>query len=391
MQQPETPLWYSADMVDIAELRATIADGVTVAPSAIDIQHGVPIYHGTRLRLDHPLDGVSQADQQLLGELAAVLADGPGLFVIKAAIDQSSLDAATEEFVTTIAAEKGSGLGAGDHFAAEGVNDRVWNAMEKLAISHPAVFADYFANEVFDVVSKAWLGPGYQITAQVNVVNPGGAAQDPHRDYHLGFMSNHEAEQFPAHVHHLSPALTLQGAVAHDDMPLEAGPTTYLPYSQKFGPGYVAWRRGDVQDLYRDHHVQLPLKRGDAVFFNPAVLHAAGTNQTTDRRRMANLLQISSAFGRAMEAMDRLSMCRAVVPVLRSWSESGHSPEAIDRVIAAVAEGYSFPSDLDTDQRSQGLHPPSQADLIRTALQTGQPLDELMTELRHKATSQRLR
>lgn len=391
MPQTETPSWYSADAVDIAELRATIVDGATVAPSAIDIQHGIPIYAGTQLQLEHPLSGLSTKDHQLLGELAAVLRDGPGIVVVKDAVDSASLEAATEAFVSTITAEKNSGLGAGDHFAAEGVNNRVWNAMEKLALSHPTVFADYYANEVFDVVSKAWLGPGYQITSQVNVVNPGGAAQDPHRDYHLGFMSNHEAEQFPAHVHHLSPALTLQGAVAHDDMPLATGPTTYLPHSQKFGPGYVAWRRADVQELYRDHHVQLPLERGDAVFFNPAVLHGAGTNQTTDRRRMANLLQISSAFGRAMEAMDRLAMCQSVVPLLRSWVENERSPEAIDRVIAAVAEGYAFPSNLDTDQRSAGLHPPSQADLVRSALQNGQPLDELMAALRSKATSQRLR
>ena len=30
---------------------------------------------------------------------------------------------------------------------------------------------------------EAWLGPGYQITAQTNVVKPGGKPQQPHRDY----------------------------------------------------------------------------------------------------------------------------------------------------------------------------------------------------------------
>ncbi|MGA9873779.1 MAG: hypothetical protein WBQ44_21875 [Rhodococcus sp. (in: high G+C Gram-positive bacteria)] len=33
----------------------------------------------------------------------------------------------------------------------------------------------------------------------VNVVNPGGAAQNPHRDYHLGFMSTETAARFRAH------------------------------------------------------------------------------------------------------------------------------------------------------------------------------------------------
>ena len=38
---------------------------------------------------------------------------------------------------------------------------------------------------------------------------------------------------YPAHLHRTSPVLTLQGAVAHCDMPVESGPTMYLPHSQK--------------------------------------------------------------------------------------------------------------------------------------------------------------
>lgn len=34
-----------------------------------------------------------------------------------------------------------------------------------------------------DAVFEAWLGPGYRVTAQTNIVKPGGRAQQPHRDY----------------------------------------------------------------------------------------------------------------------------------------------------------------------------------------------------------------
>lgn len=47
----------------------------------------------------------------------------------------------------------------------------------------------------------------------------------------------------PAHPHRMSATLTLQGAVAHCDMPLESGPTMLLPYSQHFAGGYVASSR----------------------------------------------------------------------------------------------------------------------------------------------------
>jgi ectoine hydroxylase-related dioxygenase (phytanoyl-CoA dioxygenase family) len=34
-----------------------------------------------------------------------------------------------------------------------------------------------------DLICEAWLGPGYAMTTQTNIVKPGGKAQAPHRDY----------------------------------------------------------------------------------------------------------------------------------------------------------------------------------------------------------------
>ena len=179
------------------------------------------------------------------------------------------------------------------------------------------------ATTAIALISEAWLGPAYQVTSQVNCVNPGGAAQSPHRDYHLGFQPPRVIERYPAHVHRLSPCLTLQGAVAHCDMPLESGPTLYLPFSQTYEPGYLATGRPEFRAYFDEHHVQLPLRKGDAVFFNPALFHAAGHNRSRDIRRMANLLQVSSAYGRAMESVDRTRMSRALYPALRAMARLG--------------------------------------------------------------------
>lgn len=116
--------------------------------------------------------------------------------------------------------------------------------MIELAVRAPEIFVDYYANEALARVSEAWLGPGYQVTSQPNVVNPGAAAQVGHRDYYLGFLTGEQIERYPEHVHRLSPVLTLQGAVAHSDMPVQTGPTCYLPGSQRYPAGYlVAGRR----------------------------------------------------------------------------------------------------------------------------------------------------
>jgi ectoine hydroxylase-related dioxygenase (phytanoyl-CoA dioxygenase family) len=370
-----------ADLIDLVSRKTDPAD----YPYAIAVEQNVLIYDGARLRkqLSRPA-----CRPRVETELARALLDGPGIVVLAGTFDDPwVIDRATWQFEAIIAAQRVAagavgGLGAaGDHFAAGGQNDRIWNALEKLALRAPEVFADYYANDLIATVCRAWLGPGYQVTSQVNVVNPGGAAQDVHRDYHLGFASGEQAARFPVHAHRLSPVLTLQGAVAHTDMPAETGPTMYLPHSQKYLPGYLAWRMPEFGEYFEANYVQLPLCKGDAVFFNPALFHAAGANRTADVRRMANLLQVSSALGRAMEAVDRAAMSAAVSPALQGMADDGAPPTAIANVIAACAEGYPFPANLDLDQPVDGLAPRTQADILGRAVSEQWSRQQLEFEL----------
>ncbi len=346
------------------DLVAVLADRTDPAayPHADAVEQEVLVYSA---------DGVRAAPPS---ELARAFADGPGVVVVRGALDPAVVGRATVEFDAMVAEQHAEGRQVGDHFAAPGTNDRVWNALEKLAVRAPEVFVDYYASDVLALVALAWLGPGYQVTSQVNVVHPGGTAQVGHRDYHLGFLPPTEIVRYPAHVHRLSPVLTLQGAVAHADMPVESGPTLYLPHSQKYGDGYLATGLPEFAEHFERHHVQLPLAVGDAAFFNPAVIHGAGTNRTADVRRTANLLQISSAFGRAMESVDRARICRAVYPHLR--------PAGREHAIAAAAEGYAFPTNLDRDQPIGSLAPPSQVDVVLAALRDRLTPEQLDTALR---------
>ncbi|WP_327319430.1 phytanoyl-CoA dioxygenase family protein [Streptomyces sp. NBC_01235] len=370
--------WLTEQDCDLDSFRPLVERGTDLAdfPYAAGVEENVLVYDSERLR-------AAGADRAVRAELVRALTDGPGVVVFRGAFpDPAVVDRTTAVFDALIAEQHASGATAGDHFAKPGANDRVWNALEKAALYDAEAFADYYANDVLALVSRAWLGPGYQVTSQVNVVNPGGAAQSPHRDYHLGFLSNDAAAAYPAHVHRLSPVLTLQGAVAHCDMPVESGPTLYLPYSQTYEPGYLAWRLPEFQEYFGSRHVQLPLAKGDAAFFNPAVLHAAGTNRTTDVRRMANLLQVSSAFGRAMESVDREAVANAVFPVLLKRRAQGVGEEWLERVVAASAEGYPFPTSLDNDPPVDGLAPPAQADVVRRALHEEWTPQALRDELR---------
>jgi len=372
-----------ADLVEVVSAKTELAD----YPQASGVEQNVLVYDGGRLRQELA-DPAGR--RRVQAEWVRALHDGPGIVVLAGAFgDMGAVEAATRQFEAIIADQRTAGGAAGDHFAAAGQNDRIWNALEKLALRAPQVFAAYYANDLLAAVCHAWLGPGYQVTSQVNVVNPGGAAQSPHRDYHLGFQTDAQAARFPAHAHRLSPVLTLQGAVAHTDMPVPAGPTTYLPHSQKYLPGYLAFRRPEFRGYFEASRVQLPLTQGDAVFFNPAVFHAAGANHTSGVYRMANLLQVSSAFGRAMEAVDRGRMSVALFPALRAMAAAGAAEAEIANVIAACAEGYPFPTNLDLDQPIGGLAPPTQAEILGRAVAERWTAARLDTELAQWAARRR--
>jgi hypothetical protein len=68
-----------------------------------------------------------------------------------------------------------------------------------------------------------------------------------------------------------------------------------------------------------------------------------------------------------MESVDRVKMVKALYPTLRGLALD---PCAAN-VVAASAEGYAFPTNLDRDPPLGGLAPPSQAALMQRALAEG--------------------
>ncbi|MDH5356166.1 MAG: phytanoyl-CoA dioxygenase family protein [Gammaproteobacteria bacterium] len=371
--------FYDDSSCDIESFHQHLERAITVegVPRAVSIESNIPIYRISDLADD--LTGAAR--QKILAEWFQVLSTGPGVLVLSGLMhDTEVVDEASEIFQQILAEEAQASAGEGDHFAAAGSNSRIWNSAQKLCLKSPEVFARYFANVALSAVCEAWLGPGYQMTAQLNVVHPGGIAQDAHRDYHLGFQPVESMKRYPSHVHALSPALTLQGAVAHCDMPLESGPTKLLPFSQTFGPGYVAMKRPEFQAYFEQYSVQLPLNKGDGLFFNPALFHAAGDNISPDIERMANLLQISSAFGRAMESLDREAMSRSLYPALLGL-RGNLNKDCLHAAIAACAEGYSFPTNLDKDPPLNGMAPTSQVELMKQAVAEGWDISDFESEL----------
>lgn len=391
----------SLNLDDFKKICARTVDPSTY-PLAYAVEHNVPIYDLASFEAE-PL--TVSTISRLQDEWHHILHTGPGVFVLKNMYAptrySSTLTTTNAAFDRIIAKEKATSTSKGDHFAASGSNDRIWNSFQKHGLEDPSSFLDYYSNPWLAAVCTAWLGPGYRITAQVNAVHPGGAAQDSHRDYHLGFQEADICAQYPAPTQVTSQFLTLQGAVAHTDMPVESGPTRFLPFSQTYAPGYLTWRRDDFRAFFQERYIALPLALGDGVFFNPALSHAAGANTTSAERggfrRVANLLQISSAFGKPMESVDSLPLVRCTWEALgKKFKEGGGRIAAMEMdpgrdglvarevraFVSAVGEGYPFPTNLDARPPApSGMAPESEQDVLVRGLKAGWGVEEVVNVL----------
>jgi ectoine hydroxylase-related dioxygenase (phytanoyl-CoA dioxygenase family) len=126
------------------------------------------------------------------------------------------------------------------------------------------------------------------------------------------------------------------------------------------------------------------------LFFNPALFHGAGANTSPDIHRMANLLQVSSAFGRAMETVDRRKMSKLLYPFAVAAREAGAlGALELSAAIASAAEGYSFPTNLDRDPPKGGLAPETDQAFFLRALQNGLGTEDFAAQLDLMAANRR--
>ncbi|KAG8623195.1 hypothetical protein KVT40_008171 [Elsinoe batatas] len=348
----------------------------TDCPLATSVVKNVPMYDCSKLNIVDP-----SRREALMTELYNMLLHGPGVLVLKNMYtNHGLLDETNATFSNIIDSERATSKG--DHFSANNTNSRIWNSFSKHCISSPSTFIPYYSNPFLALICEAYLGPAYRITTQLNIVHPGGTAQTCHRDYHLGFQTAEQVSRWPRAMHAASQLLTLQGAIAHTDMPLLSGPTRLLPFSQHLESGFMSYRDAEFQSFFMEHYIALPLQKGDGLFFNPALYHAAGENKTTDFDRSANLVQVSSAFGKPMESIDTLPLVENTWDGLRKKFDAEGMSQEVEAFVQAVTEGYPFPTNLDRRPPAHGgMAPESEQGLVRRALVEGWGRERVVEEL----------
>lgn len=84
---------------------------------------------------------------------------------------------------------------------------------------------------------------------------------------------------------------------------------------------------------------------------------------------MANLLQVSSAFGKPMESIDTFPLIERTWDILREVFEREGESGGVRAFVAAVAEGYPFPTNLDRRPPAPGgMAPESEQQLLMRGL-----------------------
>ena len=139
----------------------------------------------------------------------------------------------------------------------------------------------------------------------------------------------------------------------------------------------MAWRNSDFKDFFKKHAVQIPMKKGDAMFLNPALFHAAGNNRESNDR-IANLLQVSSAFGKPLESVDRIKLSKLIYPILLKKKKNNQlGPIEPQTVCALAMDGYPFPTNLDLNPPLGESTPINMQELVERALRENWPAEQL--------------
>jgi hypothetical protein len=169
--------WLRREDCSIDDFRVSmeaVTTDIADYPHAAAVERGVLLY-------DRALASKVQGPKtwrEVQAEIACALMDGPGIAVFQGAFDAAVIDRATDAFNQMLGAPRAAGRQSGDHFAKPDADDRIWGALDKLAVTYPDVFFDYYANDIVALASRAWLGPNYQVTSALNIVNHGGQGAD---------------------------------------------------------------------------------------------------------------------------------------------------------------------------------------------------------------------
>ena len=197
-------IWLSAGdcrLDEFAALRRLHTDPGDY-PFAAGVDRDVLIYDGEQLRrevIDDPARG-----RALQAEWVAAMLDGPGMVVFKRAFEDHHRRRPGDRRVRRDDRRRSGPRAVPPATTSRkpGANDRVWNALEKLALRAPGGVRRRTTPTTSSRWSaKAWLGPATRSPRRSTSSTRVARRRIPHRDYHLGFLTDEVAEQYPAHVH----------------------------------------------------------------------------------------------------------------------------------------------------------------------------------------------
>ena len=293
-------------------------------------------------------------------ELVRALTDGPGIVVFKQRLRRPGRGRPRDGGVPgSIDAEKAAGAAGGRPLRQARRQRPGLGCAGQAGRRRPEVFADYYANDVLALVSEAWLGPDYQVTSQVNVVNPGGQAQVAHRDYHLGFMDARSRGPLPGPgppaLARRSPCRARSRTATCPSRPARRSTCpTRSSTSPATSPSTSRSSRSTSRSTTSSCRWRRATPRSSTPPCSTAPARTVSTDVTPDGQPAAGVLRVRPRHGDRRPGRD----VPGRVPGA-AGEEGGRRVRQATWTTSSPpsAEGYAFPTNLDRDQPIDGLAP----------------------------------
>ena len=188
---------------------------------------------------------------------------------------------------------------------------------------------------------------------------------------------------YPAHLHRTSPVLTLQGAVAHCDMPLESGPTMLLPLLAA-----VRRRLHRVQPARVHRVLRRAPRAGAAAQGRRGVLQPRAVSRCrarTSRPTSGGWPTCCRSRRRSAGRWRRWTAPRWCARSTRrccAMKAAGRPQRELHNVVVATAEGYAVPHQPRPRPADRQPGPASQVDTVLAALADDLTPEQLDVALR---------
>lgn len=221
---------------------------------------------------------------------------------------------------------------------------RLWNFYSDLSQYDIKTWIDYFGDKNLYNLLSLWMGAYLRYSAQVNILKKGYLGHWIHQDYPVGLYSKDFVKKLSPVQYQSIQHFSLQVLIAHDEMTPSNGALKVLPASQLWSQAQIInFSSNSFTEFFNTECHEICMSPGDALFYNPHLIHCTGDLNDGEQRRAA-LILATSPFLVPMEKTNFSCIQEQLDPYLKSQLVMNKiSKEDVKRLLQISSDPCQFP------------------------------------------------